>query len=209
MDSTFLQIFLLLNVFLMGALMPLAFKHALAHFKKSKEAEAPQPIASPTPVNLPPMVRQRLVKEAEQHFLEQLDRSIAELQHDLRSTSEALNKQLQQLGSQVAISERGRYSTMLEDLRKRTEIALSAAQAELDQHQVELKAQMSQAVLAEQQRLIKQIDAKLADAVGSFLTETLQHNVDLGSQTEYLVALLEQHKDDFKKEVANEVAAAK
>jgi len=40
--------------------------------------------------------------------------------------------------------------------------------------------------------------------VASFLTETLQHNVDLGAQSAYLTAMLEEHKADFAKEVADE-----
>lgn len=198
----FLQIFLLANVFLIGALTAIAVRHARAHFKP-KEPEKPRMIATVPQVQLPPMVREHLIKEAEDHFLKQLSDSVEELQNDLQFTSARLNKQLQQLGSEVAISEKGRYTTMLEDLRKRTEVALSAAQAELNQHQADLKTRMGEALEAEQRLLIKQIDTKLADAVGSFLTEALSHNIDLGAQTTYLIDLLEQHKDDFKREVVD------
>lgn len=209
MGSIYLQIFLLINVFFMGVLVTIGVRHLVAHFKP-KEPEKPRQIATgPTQVKLPPMVRAHLVKEAEDNFLSQLTDSVTELQHDLRVTSAQMNKQLQQLGSEVAVSERGRYLTMLEDLRKRTEVALTAAQAEIEQHQQQLKAQMSQAVAAERELLVKQIDAKLADAVGSFLTEAMSHNVDLGAQTPYLLALLEQHKEDFKREVVDEAATTK
>ena len=59
-------------------------------------------------------------------------------------------------------------------------------------------------MLAEKQRLLQQIDTKLADAVASFLMETLQHNVDLGAQSAYLTAMLEEHKTDFAKELSDE-----
>ena len=55
--------------------------------------------------------------------------------------------------------------------------------------------------------MIQQIDTRLAEAVTSFLIETLQHNVDLGAQSAYLTAQLEEHKADFIKEVADETPA--
>jgi hypothetical protein len=41
----------------------------------------------------------------------------------------------------------------------------------------------------------------LGDAVASFLIDTLQHEVDLGAQTNYLIKTLDEHKDELKKEV--------
>ena len=49
--------------------------------------------------------------------------------------------------------------------------------------------------------LAQQIDTRLADAIGSFLTETLGKNIDLGAQSAYLTAMLEAHKDELKQEV--------
>ncbi len=209
MGTIFLQIFLLINVFFMGVLTAVGVRHLKAHYWPKPEEKPKLVMPAQQQVRLPPMVREHLVKEAEDNFLAQLNDSVTELQHDLKVTSMNLNKQLQQLGSEVAVSEKGRYFNMLEDLRKRTEIALSAAQSELDQHQQQLKVKMLEAMAAEQQMLVKQIDTKLADAVGSFLAEALSHNVDLGAQAPYLTALLEQHKDEFKREVVDEVAATK
>mgnify|MGYP003296595883 CR=1 FL=1 len=74
------------------------------------------------------------------------------------------------------------------------------------EQQDSLIAKMKEDVAAEKARLIAQIDTKLADATVSFLLETLQHNVDLGAQTAYLTGVLEEHKDEFKKEVSDEAA---
>jgi hypothetical protein len=219
-DSLYLQIFLLVNVFLVGVLTAIAIQHARAHFRpKPKEAEKPRlpPVA---PVELPKEVKESLIHEAQANFLAVLNSSVGELQHDLRATAVQLNKQLGDLGSEVTINERGRYLTMLEELRKQTEAAMLAAQADIAKHQTELqqhineeeaklKTKLAEDIAAEQQWLIKQIDIKLADAVGAFLVETLQHNVDLGAQKAYLTAQLEEHKDDFKREVQGERPAAK
>jgi hypothetical protein len=57
--------------------------------------------------------------------------------------------------------------------------------------------------------LVKQLATEMADAVGSFLQEALQHNIDLGEQSAYLVSVLEEHKADFIKEVADEAEPAR
>jgi hypothetical protein len=220
MDPLYLQIFLLVNVFLVGVLTAIAIQHARAHFRPKPKQDIKPNLPPVAPVELPKEVKENLIHEAQANFLAVLNSSIGELQHDLRATATQLNKQLGDLGSEVAISERARYLSMLEDLRKQTEAAMLAAQAEIAKHQTELKqhlteeetklkTKLAEDIAAEQQWLIKQIDTKLADAVGAFLIETLQHNVDLGTQKAYLTAQLEEHKADFKREVEGEAPTAK
>ncbi len=73
--------------------------------------------------------------------------------------------------------------------------------------QAQLYSQFESSVHAEMETkkafLAKQIDTRLADAIGSFLTETLGKNIDLGAQTAYLTDMLEQHKDELKQEVTS------
>jgi antitoxin component of RelBE/YafQ-DinJ toxin-antitoxin module len=75
---------------------------------------------------------------------------------------------------------------------------------EVAKYEETIKARIDQELTAERQKLVTQIDTKLADAVASFLNETLQHNVDLGGQTEYLLSMLEEHKADFIREVGSD-----
>lgn len=205
---TFLQLFLLVNVFIMGVLVTIAVRHAYAHFRPATHA-AEKPHANPTPpVHLPPVVRDRLLKVAENNFQTVLNHSAEQLEHNLLITTAQLNKQLEQLGSEIMNDEMKRYRESLDELRGRTQISIGSAQADITQHQEDLKAKLAQrqieleAALAEditneKQRLTQQVDTKLADAVASFLIETLQHNVDLGAQSAYLTAMLEEHKAEI------------
>lgn len=68
----------------------------------------------------------------------------------------------------------------------------------LDERKKQLIDKLDAEFVAERERLYAQIDMKLGDAVATFLTETLQHNVDLGAQTQYLAEMLEQHKAELK-----------
>jgi hypothetical protein len=201
--NTFLLLFLLVDVFIAGALSAVAVRHAYAHFKPPEpEVKKHVPMQNG---HLPPSVREQLLAEAQANFQAVLDRSAGELRHDLSETTEQIKKLLDKQGAEAVKIELERYTAKLADLQKETLTDVGGLSEELRQHQADLKAKMAEEVAAEKQRLIDQIDTKLADAVASFLTETLQHNVDLGAQSAYLTATLEAHKADFTAKVRDEV----
>jgi Na+/phosphate symporter len=216
MSPTFLQIFLMVNVFLIGAFTAVAIRHAYAHFRPAHHDEE-KPVHHPAPTaHLPPAVREQLLRAAQTNFQTVLERSAAQLQHDLQSTTIQLNKQLEKIGTKIIDDETERYHTSLTQLRNNAETTITSAQSEVAQHQAELmaklaeqqiklEAELAEKMASEQQRLIQQMDTKLADAVASFLTETLQHNVDLGAQSAYLTAMLDEHKDELVNGVKNEI----
>lgn len=216
MSPTLLQLFLLLNVFLIGALTAIGVRHAYAHFRPTHH-EPEKPHHAPAQgAHLPPAVREQLLHAAQTNFQAVLTHSATELQHDLQTTALQLNKQLEKIGNQILNREMERYQASLDQLRTQAEVTMNGAQEEIAKHQADLKAKlterqaeleasMAEQVAADQQQLIQQIDTKLADAVASFLTETLQHNVDLGAQSAYLTAMLEEHKAELTKGVTSEV----
>ncbi len=212
MSSTFLQLFLLFDAFVIGAVAAVATWHAYAHFRPHK-AEPEKLHTQPQGAHLPPAVRDHLLEAAQTNFQTVLDRSAAELQHDLGTTAAQLNKLLEKIGTDIVGTEMERYHTEIDKLRAKAEAAIGGAQTEVAAHQAEIKAKLDEQMMVERQRLVdglaaekqqltQQIDTKLADAVASFLLETLQHNVDLGAQSTYLTAMLEEHKADFTREVA-------
>ena len=213
MNILFLQIFLLVTVFLAGILATAAAYHALAHFKPRVEEKKPHPVDQT--VHLPAEVRQKLLEVAQTNFQRVLDHSAGELEQDLKTTADKLTSQLDKLGIELVSSEMERYKTSLETLRKQTEATVASVNADIAAHQsdiksklssrqIELEAKLNEEIAAEKQHLLEQIDTKLADAVASFLIETLQHNVDLGSQSAYLTSMLEEHKADFAKGINDE-----
>ena len=215
MSPTFLQIFLMVNIFLIGAFTAIAIRHAYAHFRPTHHEEE-KPLHRPTPTaHLPPAVREQLLRSAQANFQHVLEHSAAQLQHDLQTTTVQLNKQLEKIGAKIISDETARYQSSLTQLRDTAETTISDAQSEVTKHQAELmtklaeqqtklEAELNAKMVAEEQRLLDQMDTKLADAVASFLVETLQHNVDLGTQSAYLTAMLDEHKDELVKGVKYE-----
>lgn len=217
MSTGFLQVFLLINAMLIGIVAAVATRHAFAHFRPDKHDAEKHPV--PPQVKLSPAVREELLEKAKQNYQKILDNAAGQLQLDLSRTSASLNKQLDTLGNEIVADEMKRYKASLESLQKDTEVSISSTKDQLATHQEELKAAMAehqkqmmeklnQEIAVEKDRLLAQIDTKLADAAASFLIETLQHNVDLGAQTAYLTSMIEEHKEDFKKEVGNESPAS-
>jgi uncharacterized protein YaaR (DUF327 family) len=202
--STILQIFLFLQVFLIGALSVVAWRHARAHFSHAPHESEQHPTDVAPAVELPQAVKERLLNASQEQFEAAVKNSAAQLKDNLEYTNQQINDLVMRLATEVVSSELERYKEELAALQGQAKADMGSIRTEITKHEDELKAKMAQEIDAEKQRLIKQIDTKLADAVGSFLSETLQHNIDLGSQSAYLVAMLEEHKADFIKEVGNE-----
>lgn len=203
--SVALQIFLLINVFLIGAAVALAAQHAYAHFYPPK-TDPKKPVRPDTPV--PKAVREQLLAEATARYQRAIASAGSELDQDLKTTTKQLDEQLARLGNEVIAEEMKRYRTTLDELREQTKITIGNAQTSVTDHQAELEksfaarkaeleAKLEQDIAARKEQLAGELDTKLADAVTAFLIETMGHNIDLGAQVPYLLATLDEHKDEI------------
>lgn len=202
--------FLLINVLLAGVVISIGIQHAIAHYKPKQDKK-------PTVESMPrmlPAVKKQLLDEAETHFRKQITQSTAQLEKEFVRTTGELSAYVTKIGGEIIAVEMKRYRDSLEALRIQTEQIIKQAQTSVAEHQStlnqriesvrgELEAKVKADIEAEKQQLSQLIDTKLADAVGSFLVETLQHNVDLGAQTDYLLAMLDEHKEEIANEVRN------
>lgn len=198
---------LIITCVAIGALCVLAVQHGLAHFRPLEhDAEhVPAHPAAPQGGHLPPAVREQLLEDAKKDFEKVLRQSALELAQDLQSTATEIKQKVQDLGTDTVAKELENYRAKIAELQQQTETTVTGMHQEITSHQEDLKAKMTEAVETERQHMIEQMDTKLADAVTSFLTETLQHDVDLGAQTAYLTKMLEEHKAELTKGVTGEV----
>ncbi|MGB3023619.1 MAG: hypothetical protein WBB39_02320 [Candidatus Saccharimonadales bacterium] len=91
----------------------------------------------------------------------------------------------------------------LADYQASLEAALTDRQAKQTALHDDFEAKLQAEIEAKKAFMIRQIDTKLADAVSSFLVETLGSNIDLGAQEPYLTSLLESHKEELKRGVTD------
>lgn len=204
--TTFVQIFLVVDVFFIGALSAIGYRHAMMHFRPEKHIPEhdKDPVIVPD-IALPAATKERLVQETVAQYQKVLVGSADDLQGDLKLTSEKINDLLERLAAEIVGNELERYRVELNRLHTQVAADMSGIKKQMEGSEAEIKAQYTAAYELEKQNLLKKIDARLGDAVGSFLLETLQHNVDLGAQEAYIMAMLEEHKDDFKRAVSDEV----
>lgn len=238
MNETILQIFLGVNLLLLGGLIAILVQYILVHHRDKKT-----PTSATNQLALIPKTVRTQLAEASAHQLKTiLDQTSANFKGDLHSTSKQLNSLLKQFGTSILDDEMKLFREHLQEIRRQTESAVGAVSLEVGDQQARLEAELAERqsqfeaklralqvaleqslslrqtelseslserksqlidkldteFVAERNRLHAQIDTKLGDAVATFLTETLQHNIDLGAQTEYLGALLEQHKNELK-----------
>lgn len=216
-----LQLFLIVNVFILGAVIALAIEHLWLHLHPrdlSVDSEG---------VHLPIQVKERLLKVAESDYEDVLNKSVDGFKDDLVKTTEKINGVLTQISGDILGEEMDRYKRTLEELQEKAEETRSQAQTDVERHQAELEKlimerqkmleekflerhtaiekQVEAEVLATKKAYIDRIDTKLADSVTSFLSTTLQYNADLGAQEPYLLSELEKHKNELIKEVADEI----
>lgn len=196
-SSVALQLFLLADVFVMGMLASLAIRHGRAHRVQKKLLAQEESSTATAGSNLSTDVQTRILKTAETNFQNSIAATTAELEQNLAQTTEHINSVLNTVGTEVIGNELEQYRAELAALRQQAATQLSGVSEAVSKHEAQLRADMEQAVAAEKDRLVALIDTHLSDAVASFLTETLQHNVDLGAQTAYLTAMLQDHKTEL------------
>lgn len=211
---SFLEIFLVVNAFLVGVVVTLAVQYGLAHHR-SKRAAPVKPQNQP----IPAAVRERIAKQAEENFQGIVNRSALQLQHDLGTTGTQLSKLLEKFGSEVLDDEMRMFRQNVADIRANTTGSLAGAQEQiaqqekailetlakrqadvdtrLSQRQAELEAELEQSFATQKDAVSKRLNDRMNDAVLAFLLETLGHEVDLGSQADYLVKTLEANKAEL------------
>jgi hypothetical protein len=204
-ESTLLQILLFLQAFVLGALVTLAVQYYRRHYgTKEHEAEVMRSV-DPEEV-LSPEVKRRLIEESELKIQTALNSTAHKLNTDLDTSAIEINRLVKRLATDIVSGEMERYRLQLGQLHEQADKQMGVIRADVTKHEEAIKAKVSQELAAEKERLMAQLDTKLGDAVASFLNETLQHNIDLGGQTEYLLQMLEEHKADFIKEVGEDDA---
>ena len=122
---------------------------------------------------------------------------------DLTGTSTRLSEQVSRLTTQVIEEELGAYKSTLEELRKVAGGTMDQIRASVETQRVELRKNMEAEVALERERLIAKFQVKMGDIVAGYISESLGGGIDIGSQMSYIVASLEAHKEDIKKDLTN------
>lgn len=163
--NLWLQLFILINVFLLGIVGTIAVIHYRTHFRPDEPVKK-----KPLPM-LPLDVRQRLIDEAEDDYEKILHRSAVSFEKDLENTASHLSEQLAKVGSSIVDDEMTRYKSELATLRDETAKKIGNSGAEIETHQTELRARLADRQAA--------MDAKLAEHQAELEQKLAQRTAEL------------------------------
>ena len=204
-DSTFLQIFLIFDALIIGAVLAKAIRHGLAHFKPEKhDAEKPRTQA----VQLPPAVREHLIKVAQTNFENVLSRAAIELQGSLKTTAAKLDKELENLGEEIISDELKSYKSSLEQLRKQAANDIVNAQSETAEHHAELKAKLADRQVALEAEFSEH-QIELAKRQATLEAKVNERQIALEGEFNERQAKLTKQQDDLETKLNQEIASEK
>lgn len=200
--SIFLQIFLYVDVFIIGAVFAVALRHGYAHYHPAPKPKPTKPLAQTN--HIPQEVREKMLIESQQKFQHVLDHSADQLDHELSVTAQRINTTVSKLASDILTKELTSFQAMFKSYQEKAIKELEDSKSQTETYKAELKEEIKKEVETEKARLIDEINNRLSDAIMSFLTEAMQYDIDLGSQSDYLLSQLELHKEEFIKAVKDE-----
>lgn len=161
-----LQIFLLVNVFVVGILVAFAIQNARAHFKPEQQVEGEK---KDLPI-LPHETRTRIIEEAEEDYQEILHKSAVELEKNLEATTSRLSTEIDKMGDGIMRDELERYREGLEQLRQETQASIGTAQAEIKKHQEDMREKFTERQM-EMDRKLSQYEGELQAKLAARNTE--------------------------------------
>ncbi len=191
-----LEIFIALNAFVAGILVTLAVHFARAHFGKGHDTK-PEPAKPEVQSILPYDMRQRLIHEAEEDYQKILDKSAVELNKNLEITTQKLNKQLDQMGSNVMGEELQHYREGLDELHKSTAKILQDASSEITKRQTEIdeKLRAQEAELqAQLTARTNELETKFKDKQAEYANKQAQLEAELNKHQAELEAKLKERE---------------
>ncbi len=124
---------------------------------------------------------------------------------DLQATSKRLQEQVSRLTTTVIEEELEAYQKTLEEVRRAATQAMDQIHQAVEHQRVELRQGMEAELAAEKKVLTDKFDSKMGDVVASYISESLGSGVDLGAQMKFILASLESHKDEIRKDLLNGV----
>ncbi len=161
--------------------------------------------AQPKPIHITEPTAADLEAKLKAAYEAKIIEATATFGEDLKATSTRLSEQVSRLTTNVIEEELEAYQKTLEGVRQTATEAMENIRQAVEQQRVELRQSMEADFASEKERMAAKFDTKLGDIVSSYISESLGGGVDLGSQLQYVVNSLEEHKAELKKDLTSGV----
>lgn len=161
--------------------------------------------AKPKPITVSEPTAAELEARLKTAYDAKIVEATATFGEDLKGTSTRLSEQVSRLTTSVIEEELEAYQKTLEEVRHTAVEAMDKIRTAVEQQRVELRQGMEADLAAERDKLAAKFDTKMGDIVASYIAESLGGGVDLGTQMQFIMASLEAHKDEIKKDLMSGV----
>lgn len=161
--------------------------------------------AKPKPITVSEPTAAELEARLKEAYDAKIVEATATFGEDLKGTSTRLSEQVSRLTTSVIEEELESYQKTLEEVRHTAVEAMDKIRTAVEQQRVELRQGMEADLAAERDKLAAKFDTKMGDIVASYIAESLGGGVDLGAQMQFIMASLEAHKDELKKDLMSGV----
>jgi len=116
--SILLQIFIYVDVFIIGIAAAIAYRHAYAHYHPAVKVKPAHQVSEAT--RLTQSAREKLLLEAEQKFQQILQHSADQLTKDLDLTAERINVTVKKLSADIITKELEGFQQLFRDYQAKT-----------------------------------------------------------------------------------------
>jgi len=200
MDSTMITIILLITLILISVVYGLSLN------KKIQKLQVPtSPREEELHVEGSKIFAEMDMKTIEAFALAQMkdatEKSAAKLQSSLTNIAEKVASELSDIATKNLDQEFEKYRVHLESLRSKSIAQFDTLQKSLNDHYVEQVTKIDTTLTAEASKQIDALYARIDDVVSGYIIDSLGATVDLGTQSSVIIAELEKHKDDIKREI--------
>jgi len=201
-----LQIFLLLNVFVLGIAATIAIQHAYTHYLHKRYPEKDHAALKDSP--LPDKLKERLLKEARNNFQDTLDASADSLRHDLKATSDRISLHLEELSNDITHKEAERYREQLTQLYTQAEKDISGATESISQFKNEHTQQL-QTLHTQAETTITTAGQDIEDYKQALKNKLDELYEQANTSITDVNAEITEHTQQLKQELSQEVEAEK
>lgn len=198
MDSLFITITIALIVV---ALIVLAFFFKAFFYKNDAKSTKVYQVTVDAEKILPQIDTAEIEKQTMEQLQKSTQQGAEKIQTAINGAISRIAEHVEEMTNTTLNAEFQKYQLSLQALREQSILEFSKLQKELDTQREQMVGQLQKQVLAEHEKRVDALNAKINDVVSSYVVESLGSNVDLNAQIGLILQNLENHKQDIKKDI--------
>lgn len=144
------------------------------------------------------------LKSATDQVLQEISAATTKLSKQLEQASQGSYEAVSKASSETMTGVNQTVAATMKQLQDASAGTLAKISAEAEATSTQLHASMKAEVAAEQRLLVASFDSRMADIITSYLAEALGGGIDIGTQHDYVMKTLEEHRDDIKRDLLGE-----